>query len=244
MRLSTSLSLASLTVTLVSAEHHGSKRNHAAVGISKREETESSMFKRDGGAQFTFYQDGLGACGKTNKPSDFIVALNSQQFDGGSHCFETISITIGGKTNQATIVDECMGCGFNNLDFSQGLFDFFGSEAAGILYGSWSFGSGDPQPSSSPSPSPTPKAKPSPTPSPKPSSKAEPSSTKAKPSTSSTSTSTKSSTTPTPSATSSSVAPNVDVQTAGAFASQEASSSNIYAINMAFMGISGLVANA
>lgn len=35
-----------------------------------------------------------------------IVALNSAQYDGGSHCFETITITANGKTAQATIMDE------------------------------------------------------------------------------------------------------------------------------------------
>ena len=52
---------------------------------------------------------GLGACGKVNKPSDFIVALNQAQFGSGypgPHCFETITITYGGKTAQATIMDE------------------------------------------------------------------------------------------------------------------------------------------
>lgn len=244
MRLSvTLLLLASFAISLVSADHHGSKRNHAAVGVSRRQETELSVFKRGGGAAFTYYQAGVGACGKTNKPSDFIVALDSQQFNGGAHCFEMITITVGGKSNQAMIVDECMACGENNLDLSQGLFDSFGSEDAGILHGSWTFGGGD----SKPSPSPTPKAKSSPKASPKPSSsKATHTSTKAKPSTFSTSTkqSTTHTPTPTPSATPSSVAPNVDVQTAGALASQEANTSNVYAINMAFMGLCGLVANA
>jgi len=237
MHLSVSLLLVvSLAITLGSADHIGSKRNHAAVEFGKRGEIGLSLFKRDSGAQFTFYQDGLGACGKTNKPSDFIVALNSQQFNGGAHCFETITITVGGKTNQATVVDECMGCGYNNLDFSQGLFDFFGSESAGVLHGSWSFGSGD----SNPSP-PTPKAKAPAKASPKSSSKAPPTSTKDKTSSSSTkhATTHTSTSTPTPS-----VAPNTDVQTASALASQEANASNLYAINMAFMGLSGIVASA
>ena len=47
MHLSIGLSLAaSLAITVVSADHMGSKRNHAAIGFSKR----------DAGAQFTFYK--------------------------------------------------------------------------------------------------------------------------------------------------------------------------------------------
>jgi hypothetical protein len=67
-----------------------------------------------------------GACGGTNSESDFvrtllipgstsdlglitrpqIVALNVAQWDGGAHCGEQITMTYGGKTTAATIVDE------------------------------------------------------------------------------------------------------------------------------------------
>jgi len=225
MHISSLSLLASVISTLVSAEYHGltSKRNHGV-----------SVFRRGGDAQFTYYQDGLGACGKTNKPSDFVVALNSQDFAGGSHCFETITITIGDKSVQAMIVDECMGCGPNNIDCSEDLFKFLGSESAGVLHGSWDYGGGDPSPS--PSPSPKHEAKPSPSPSPSPKSTSKPSS-KAQAKLSST---TKPST---PSATQGSIALNPEVQTVGTLNFQEANSSNIYAINMAFMGLSGLVAS-
>jgi len=55
MRLSVSF-IVVLAFTLVSAEHVGSKRNHAIVGASKRDEVGLSMFKRGNGAQFTFYK--------------------------------------------------------------------------------------------------------------------------------------------------------------------------------------------
>ncbi|KJA27177.1 hypothetical protein HYPSUDRAFT_106555, partial [Hypholoma sublateritium FD-334 SS-4] len=89
------------------------------------------------GARFTFYAAGLGACGKTNSASDFIVALNSAQYDGGAHCFETITITVNGETQSAQIVDECPGCPFAGLDFSAGLFTAFAPESVGVLTGSW-----------------------------------------------------------------------------------------------------------
>ena len=87
---------------------------------------------------------GMGACGQYNQPGDFIVALNQDQFGSGypgPHCFETITITYGGKTAHATIMDmvscccviwlrcslliicvKCPGCPFGGLDFSLGLF--------------------------------------------------------------------------------------------------------------------------
>lgn len=93
-------------------------------------------------ARFSFYDVGLGACGKTNVASDFIVALNSAQFGSGGYCFQMITITYGGKSTQAQIADECPGCPYGGLDFSRGLFNYFASESAGIIYGSWVFGSG------------------------------------------------------------------------------------------------------
>jgi len=93
-------------------------------------------------ARFSFYAVGLGACGKTNVASDYIVALNSAQYGSGGYCFQMITITYGGKSCQAQITDECPGCPYGGLDLSPGLFDYFASESAGIIYGSWEFGSG------------------------------------------------------------------------------------------------------
>lgn len=114
--------------------------------------------KRGNDARFTFYDVGLGACGKTNVPSDFIVALNTPQYGGGSpgpQCFKMITISYGGKQTQAQIMDQCPGCPYRGLDFSRGLFDFFASESEGVIYGDWWFsdggdnGGGDDKPSSS-----------------------------------------------------------------------------------------------
>lgn len=56
-----------------------------------------------------------------------------------------------------------MGCPDGGLDFSRGLFSFFASQSMGELYGSWTFGSGNPPPSSSlPQPTSTPQPKPQP----------------------------------------------------------------------------------
>ncbi|KAG2154879.1 RlpA-like double-psi beta-barrel-protein domain-containing protein-containing protein, partial [Suillus clintonianus] len=78
-----------------------------------------------------------GACGTFNNPGDFIVALNSCEFDGGSHCFQTITLTVNGMSTQAQITDECPGCPCGGLDLSQGLFEFFAPTSVGELSGSW-----------------------------------------------------------------------------------------------------------
>lgn len=117
--------------------------------------------KRVDGAKFTYYAAGLGACGTVNIDSDFIVAINAAQYDGGAHCYEHITITVNGKTTQAQITDECLGCPQGGLDLSGGLFSFFAPQAQGVLTGSWSF-VGAATPSPTPTPTPTPTLKPSP----------------------------------------------------------------------------------
>ncbi|KAL0579970.1 hypothetical protein V5O48_002054 [Marasmius crinis-equi] len=96
--------------------------------------------KRFDNSRFTFYAPGLGACGGTNSESDFIVALNAPQWDGGSHCGQTITISYNGKSTSAQIVDLCPSCAFGALDLSPSLFSFFASQDLGVIQGSWDFG--------------------------------------------------------------------------------------------------------
>ncbi|EPQ58739.1 hypothetical protein GLOTRDRAFT_35963 [Gloeophyllum trabeum ATCC 11539] len=148
------LSLLSVLLPFTQAAH-GSQRRHNAVAHRARGDVQ--VHKRTDNARFTYYAVGLGACGQTNVPSDFIVALNSPMYgDGypGPNCFKSITITANGKTTQATIMDECPGCPYGGLDFSEGLFKFFADESVGVLYGSWwyndgSGGGGNNQPTTS-----------------------------------------------------------------------------------------------
>ncbi|KAG1841125.1 hypothetical protein DFJ58DRAFT_688826 [Suillus subalutaceus] len=134
--------------------HGRDKRGHHQE-LAQRARGDVGIHKRAfNNARFTFYDVGLGACGQYSSPGDFIVALNVAQYGGGfpgPQCFKSITISFGGKTAQATIMDECMGCPYGGLDFSIGLFSHFASEAAGVLYGSWWFddGASEPAPSTS-----------------------------------------------------------------------------------------------
>ncbi|KAH9478685.1 hypothetical protein JR316_0009143 [Psilocybe cubensis] len=110
-----------------------------AIPISERNITSRSLEKRFDGARLTFYNAGLGACGKTNSDSEFVAAMNADQYAGGAHCFESVTIIVGSKTQSAQIVDVCTGCPFAGLDLSQGLFEFFASTSVGVLTGSWNF---------------------------------------------------------------------------------------------------------
>jgi len=101
-----------------------------------RRSRQTDVAKRDS-MRFTYYVVGLGACGGFNVPSQFVVALNSDEFDEQNHCWEMITIWYNGKSTQAQIVDRCPGCPWGGLDFSVGLFSFFNDVSAGVLYGDW-----------------------------------------------------------------------------------------------------------
>ncbi|KAJ3504013.1 hypothetical protein NLJ89_g8161 [Agrocybe chaxingu] len=113
--------------------------------VAKRAHGDVQLFKRFDGTRWTFYDVGLGACGQTNVASDYIVALNAEQFGSGypgPNCFKSITLSYNGKTATATIMDSCPGCPYGGLDLSRGLFQHFASEDVGVIYGSWSFNDG------------------------------------------------------------------------------------------------------
>jgi len=128
---------------------------------SSRHKALQPLQKRASG-QFTYFAVGQGACGKQNTDNDFIVALNTPSWAGGSHCFETVTITINGKTARAQVVDRCVSCGPEDLDFSPGLFHYFGgTEAQGVMHGTWYYGGEEPQSDPVPTTTKTPEPKPS-----------------------------------------------------------------------------------
>ncbi|TFK90438.1 hypothetical protein K466DRAFT_563550 [Polyporus arcularius HHB13444] len=153
-RFRASLALAALASALVLADpashdharlDHG--RRHHGVNVVQRD---SRVHKRFDNTRFTYFPPGTNACGGFDHENDFIVALNTHQWDGGSHCFEEITVEYQGKTAQAKITDECMECPFGAIDFSPGLFKYMvpGGEGQGVAYGSWNFGAADPGPTS------------------------------------------------------------------------------------------------
>ncbi|KAI5831763.1 hypothetical protein K523DRAFT_326431, partial [Schizophyllum commune Tattone D] len=155
------LSILSLATLCAAAGHEDSavRRHHHARNAVGRDEhearNESQQLSKRTEGQFTYYAAGMGACGQMNQASDYIVALNQGMWDGGAHCFKMITITVNGKSTQAQIVDECPGCEYGGLDFSQGLFEYFSSTDAGVLHGSWEYGDGAPATTSEAPPPPT-----------------------------------------------------------------------------------------
>ncbi|KAI0670560.1 hypothetical protein C8Q78DRAFT_1036832 [Trametes maxima] len=150
----------------VKRPEHG--RRHAAVNVLPRNST-GLVEKRFDGTRFTFFQVGQNACGSFDHDNDFIVALNTHQWDGGSHCYEKISVEYQGKQTTAMITDECMECPFAAIDLSPGLFSFLaGSTDAGQIYGGWNFGGGAPPTQTTVPPAPTSTTQQQPTSSPPP----------------------------------------------------------------------------
>lgn len=167
------LSFLALSFSLAAAHGQGHQR-HARIANARSNSSqalsprgEHELTKRVDNARLTFFQPGLGACGSTNGPGDFIVALNSPQYAGGQHCHEMITITFKGKSTQAQIMDECPGCPFGGLDLTPSLFEFFASKDDGVIEASWNFG-GHEQPAKPPPPAAKPKPTPSSTSTPKP----------------------------------------------------------------------------
>ncbi|KAJ7440158.1 RlpA-like double-psi beta-barrel-protein domain-containing protein-containing protein [Mycena latifolia] len=115
----------------------------STVTVAAHNITLSGNFKRGTSSKFSNYFAGQGACGWFNTDSEFVVALTALEWNNGANCGKEISISWQGKSTTAKIVDECMDCPENGLDFSQSLFSFFvgegNNEQVGIIYGDWSY---------------------------------------------------------------------------------------------------------
>ncbi|GAW21018.1 hypothetical protein ANO14919_105310 [Xylariales sp. No.14919] len=101
----------------------------ASNGVAER----SQAFTGD----MTYYQPGLGACGQTNSDSEHVVAMSPSEFQG--NCGKTITITKGGKTATAKVVDKCPSCASGSIDVSSTVFQSLVDLAVGRTTVTWSF---------------------------------------------------------------------------------------------------------
>ena len=107
----------------------------------------------------------LGACGWYNGAGDWIVAINSGQFDSDKPCGRQVCLSYQGRTQTARIVDRCDGCPFGLVDASPSLFSaLVGGLDAGKVGITWNYGAcggGEPpapKPTTTPPPPPPPPA--------------------------------------------------------------------------------------
>jgi hypothetical protein len=66
----------------------------------------------------TYYDVGLGACGKTNTNSEYVAAASHSLFDREHPCGRKIRISYQGRSADVTVVDRCGGCAEDDLDLS------------------------------------------------------------------------------------------------------------------------------
>ncbi|KAI0698238.1 plant expansin [Cytidiella melzeri] len=101
--------------------------------------------------QGTFYEVGLGACGKNDEDGELVVAVSHTLFDeypghnaenpnANPVCGKKIKATYKNKSVTTKVVDRCTGCAPYDLDFSPAAFKKLASESVGRLSGlKWSF---------------------------------------------------------------------------------------------------------
>ncbi|PBK90527.1 hypothetical protein ARMGADRAFT_934207, partial [Armillaria gallica] len=80
---------------------------------------------------------GVGACGVPMQNSDHIVALSSNQYDGGTHKY--IGVHYKGKFVDATIRDLCPGCDHNGIDLSPSAFEKLAPLDDGRIQVTWNY---------------------------------------------------------------------------------------------------------
>ncbi|KAG8716206.1 hypothetical protein FRC11_007380 [Ceratobasidium sp. 423] len=107
--------------------------------LESRQETHILEKRRTGKA--TWFNTGLGACGKVSNDKQLIVALGPGAYQNGKMCGKTITIknTKNNMSTTAKVMDLCPTCGSNNLDLSPAAFAKLGSLSTGVLSVSWNF---------------------------------------------------------------------------------------------------------
>ncbi|KAI8644608.1 hypothetical protein BD408DRAFT_362787 [Parasitella parasitica] len=94
----------------------------------------------------TFYdlETRVGSCGKQNKNSEFVAAVNAEQMgqDGRNNpnCGKDIEVVgPSGKTIQVSVVDNCKTCKSGGLDLSPAAFEEIGDFSHGSVPIKWKF---------------------------------------------------------------------------------------------------------
>ncbi|TFK19584.1 hypothetical protein FA15DRAFT_674308 [Coprinopsis marcescibilis] len=115
-----------------------------ALGASANPIAGPELEKRvDHEGRGTWFNVGLGNCGKVSKDSEPVVAMSKAFYDEnhGSNCGQWVEITDRdtGKTALGQLWDSCPGCGRDDLDLSPSLFQQFAPLSKGVINISWHF---------------------------------------------------------------------------------------------------------
>ncbi|KAF8972830.1 hypothetical protein BGZ46_010032 [Entomortierella lignicola] len=146
----TVLAAAALAVTAAPVQPSANVRHTSAsirhtsatlIPVSKQSVQPQSKSSGDYTGRGTWFTDTVGSCGVPFDTNDLIVAMNAEQMGGVSQCGRTVSISVGGTTVQAKVVDTCPAeyCSFGALDLSQAVFKQFAPLSQGVLDIKWDF---------------------------------------------------------------------------------------------------------
>lgn len=89
----------------------------------------------------TYYDVGLGSCGKTNSNSQLVVALSSDIMEGykSKYCDKLIDIKHGKKSVTVKVVDTCPSCDKGDVDLSPTAFKKLAKLNKGRIDITWDF---------------------------------------------------------------------------------------------------------
>lgn len=102
---------------------------------------ERAVEKRAFSGRGTWFDVGLGACGKRNNNKQPIIAMNKSQYSK-KLCGKYITITSRGKTARGYVEDMCPSCKKGALDLSPSLFKKFAPLSVGVITVKWNAPSG------------------------------------------------------------------------------------------------------
>ncbi|CAI2173237.1 5574_t:CDS:1 [Funneliformis geosporum] len=95
----------------------------------------------------TFFDTGLGACGRVNNNAELIFALSAEMFDpspGGNpnlnpNCGRLANVMRGDKSVTVMCVDRCVGCKSGDIDLSPTAFNQIATPQEGRVQVTWQF---------------------------------------------------------------------------------------------------------
>ncbi|CDH60010.1 hypothetical protein RO3G_09000 [Lichtheimia corymbifera JMRC:FSU:9682] len=119
---------------------------NAAVILRKREESLDSLPGTQYDGTGTYYDTGVGSCGKKDTNDELIVAINKAQMGNGPnpnanpHCGKYVVVQGTNGNVKAKIEDTCPTCGSGSLDLSPAVFRAVcGDESKGKCAIHWKF---------------------------------------------------------------------------------------------------------
>ncbi|POW05156.1 hypothetical protein PSTT_09903 [Puccinia striiformis] len=83
----------------------------------------------------TWFRPNVGACGEKSSEADYMIAMNTPQYNSGGPCHQNVVIRNkkNGKRVVAKVLDECPSCRFGDLDLSPSAFKALGKLEDGVL---------------------------------------------------------------------------------------------------------------